>query len=421
MSFLTDLFEGNFGNLGTDITDAPQSFVNDISSEEPYLIGAGALGAGLLAPELLGGLGALGAADGAAAGAGAAAAPADLTAANSIFGAFDPASLAADAADGAGTAASTAADLSASAGTLPEADLAASAAGDGALPGSAMALQEPAAAPTLDQYLADPTLAYSDGATSPNLAGYDPTSDTYAGTTTPTAAGPAASAAPTAGAGGTPSYVNPSVSSAAWTPNAQTGLSSLNQQFGTFNPSGGGILGSLTGGIGGTNISPLTAGIAAAPLALALARGEAQLPSSAQQAQANAAVLSQYGQNNINGQLNAGQLATLQTMQQNLTTQWAQTLYNMGVTDPSKDTRWPQIQAMIDTQVTQQTATMIQNNITNALNALGAAGTQLNAIAQMQMTADQNFTNTLVNATKALGLLAGTNFTGTKTTTVTTS
>jgi len=60
MSFLTDLFEGNFGNLGTDLSHAPSSFANHPLewAETAGALAAGGLGIGALA----GGLGGLGAA-----------------------------------------------------------------------------------------------------------------------------------------------------------------------------------------------------------------------------------------------------------------------------------------------------------------------------------------------------------------------
>lgn len=67
MSFFSDLFEGNFNKLGTDITHAPESLAKHPSELYETLGGAAALATGGLA---LGGLGALGGAEGAAAGAG---------------------------------------------------------------------------------------------------------------------------------------------------------------------------------------------------------------------------------------------------------------------------------------------------------------------------------------------------------------
>jgi hypothetical protein len=139
--------------------------------------------------------------------------------------------------------------------------------------------------------------------------------------------------------------------------------------------------------------------------------GEQQLPSAATASQNQALQLQQLGLTNLAqaqaGQLNAGQTAQLATLKQDRTNQWLQTLYNQGVVDPTKDTRWPQIQAVIDREVTAATATMIQQNITNALAETGQASATLNQIAQLQMQSDQNFTNNLINATKALGLAAG--------------
>ena len=57
MSFFSDLFEGNFSNLGTDVTHAPESLANNPTELEETLGGVAALATGGLA---LGGLGAPG-------------------------------------------------------------------------------------------------------------------------------------------------------------------------------------------------------------------------------------------------------------------------------------------------------------------------------------------------------------------------
>jgi hypothetical protein len=153
--------------------------------------------------------------------------------------------------------------------------------------------------------------------------------------------------------------------------------------------------------------------LGAAPLALTLGMGQPGIPPQAQALQGQALALQQTGLQQLSqanaGILNAGQTATLAKMQTDLTNQWRQTLFNQDVTDPTKDTRWPQIEGLIDAQVTQQTATLIQQNITNALAETGQASQALLSIAQMQMQADQNFTNNLIGATKSLGLVAGLN------------
>jgi len=75
MSFLSDVFSGNFGNLGNDLSpsnifsDTASSFQNQPGWAQGLEIGGTALlGGALLAPALAGGAGALGAADAAAGG-----------------------------------------------------------------------------------------------------------------------------------------------------------------------------------------------------------------------------------------------------------------------------------------------------------------------------------------------------------------
>jgi hypothetical protein len=164
----------------------------------------------------------------------------------------------------------------------------------------------------------------------------------------------------------------------------------------------------FTDQVSGFLSSPYTriaAGVA--PLALALGMGQPSLGSAGQAAEANANALAAYGQQQLalgtSGTLTTAQSAVIGKMQSDLKNQWLQTLANQGVQDPTKDARWPQILATIDTQVTAATQTMLQQTIQNGLTALGQGGSQLAAISAQQMQADQNFTNTLVNATKALG------------------
>src|ERR1700719_1531734 len=73
MSLLTDALEGNWGNLGTDIVDAPSSLINHPSELIDVGLGAAAgIGGAFLLPEIAAG-GALGGAVDAAAGGGLAA------------------------------------------------------------------------------------------------------------------------------------------------------------------------------------------------------------------------------------------------------------------------------------------------------------------------------------------------------------
>src|ERR1700730_1692898 len=68
MSFLSDLFEGNFGSLGTDLTHAPSSFVNHPSEILDVGLGAAAIAAPFAIPEIGAGLGIGGGIDAAAGG-----------------------------------------------------------------------------------------------------------------------------------------------------------------------------------------------------------------------------------------------------------------------------------------------------------------------------------------------------------------
>jgi hypothetical protein len=394
MSFFSDLFEGNFSNLGTDITHAPSSLAAHPDQLAETLGGAALLtGGALLGPDLIAGLGA-GAADvgaGAAADAGAGtlatdlgiadigvadagAGAADLTAANAAFGAFDPTAFAAQTADlglgvGGDVLSAGAGDF-ASLGPQVTADLPSGASVDaGADLGAGSA-----------DLSAPPTEALPPGA---------PANAAASTVATPTGAG-----ATTTPAGMAPTDAELSGGITGTTPAA----------------AGGGGISSLVQGAGGWgNIAKW--GLAGVPLALTLGMGEQQLPSSAQALQAQALQMQQTGLTNLAqaqaGVLNAGQTSQLAQMRQDQTNSWKQTLFNQGVTDVTKDARWPQIEAAIDANVTTATANLIQQNITNALAETGQASSALTSIAQMQMTADQNFTNNLIGATKSLGLAAG--------------
>src|SRR6266699_2181992 len=335
MSFFSDLFEGNWGNLGTDITHAPSSFANHPEEWAEVAGGAALIAAPWLIPEI---------------GAG-------------LAGAFG------------------AADLGALAG--------------GELAGAEFAGDALAFAPEfteggagLSEWLAAPDAAFGGGAAD-TLALQAP--EAAAAPDAAAAAGPAESGLTTLPAG------TPSVNAAT----TATGIGPGTGGVAAPAVSGGTVAGAdggLTGALSGALKSPWTKlALGLAPLGLALGRGQPSLPPQAQSAAALAA------NPGAAGTLNPAQTAAIGEMRNDLTNQWRQTLYNQGIQDPSKDTRWPQIEATIDRQVTAATQTMIQNNIALALQG----NAQLISIAQMQMQADQNFTNTLVNATKALGTMVG--------------
>ncbi len=343
MSFLSDLFEGNFGNLGNDISHTFSSLASH-PDQLAETIGAGALiAAPFVVPEI-----------GAAIGIGAGA----------------------DAALGADTA------LAADAGLT--ADAAAGGLGADALAFAPATVDALSISPALGGDVLPFASAAENAAlpeTSTLATGSIDLGDTAA--TDAAAAGPQ----PSILSQGDP--LDPSNP-------ANFGNSGKMAAGETAESAGGG---GFTQTLKDTLASPYTRlGLAAAPLALTLARGESSLPPQTGPAMANATALAQQGPN-----LNSAQTATIAQMRQDLINQYKQVLFNQGVQDPSKDTRWPQMLSQIDSQVTAATQTMIQQNITNSL----AGDQQLLQIAQMQMTADQNFTNTLMNATKALGTAAG--------------
>jgi hypothetical protein len=380
MSFLTDLFEGQFGNLGTDLSHAPSSFAAHPQEQLEVGLGAAAVAAPFLLPEIGGALGAGAGAD-VALGADAAAGGFDIAGAG--LGAdvlADPAiaGLAGEAGAGAADAGILAGDVLGGGATSFAPDVLSADAG------------------SLSSFLSDPAAATSGidtGAGGQDLAAL-------------AAPDPAATAtAPPPAPGTTPGGF---ASTDAELSGGTTGTAPASSAA----PSGGTGGGGLTSGLGSVMSSPWTKlGLGLAPLALTLGMGEAGLTPQAQQAAGGATQLQQFGQQQLAdaqaGRLNAGQTAVLGQMRQDLTNQWKQVFFNMGVQDPTKDTRWAQALADIDQKVTAQTATVIQQMITNGLQASGQASQTLIAVANQQIQSDTNFTNNLIGATKALGTIAG--------------
>ena len=382
MSFFSDLIEGNWGSLGTDITHAASSFAAHPQEQLEVGLGAAAIAAPFILPEIGAGLGFGGAVD-AAAGGGLAA---DLGIGD--IGAAASADVLGSTAADFGFLGGGGADVLAAGG-----DTALGFGADTALTGDT----------GLSSFLADPSL------------GADAT--TTASFTDPTAAaagsGDVGFTSSPAGTAATPTAATPNSAFSALTQGSGIGGDVTNSpeiaQY-ADNPSFG--VPTLTDKLGGALNSPWTRlAVGAAPLALALGMGQQQLPTSAQQLQGQATALSQQGQADLAsaraGNLNAGQTAVIGQTRNDLTNAWRQTLFNQGVQDPTKDARWPQILNDIDSKVTAQTAQLIQQNITNALAETGQASAALTSIANMQFQADQNFTNSLINATKSLGLAAG--------------
>ena len=394
MSFLSDFFSGDFGNLGNDLAHAPSSFAAHPQEQIEAGLAATAIAAPFVLPEIGAGLG-IGAGIDAAAGGGLAA---DLGIGD-IGAATGAAELGTAGADVAG---STAADFGFLGGA--GADVLAGG-GEGALGfGADTALS--GGDTGLSSFLADPSGAGTFGAGAPDLTSTTGgITGTDAGFASPAASGDVGVAPTGAGASATPGGF---ASTDAELAGATTGTAPAATLAAPSAAGGGGV----TGALGSALSSPWTKlALGAAPLALALGMGQQQLPSSAQQLQGQAAALSQQGQTDLAqaraGKVNAGQTAVLAQTRNDLTNAWRQTLFNQGVQDPTKDARWPQIVADIDSKVTAQTAQMLQQNITNALAETGQASAALTSIANMQFQADANFTNSLINATKSLGLAAG--------------
>ena len=405
MSFFSDLFEGKFGNLGRDITHAPSSLIAHPAELAATLGGAALIAAPFIAPEIAG----LG---GAAAGAG------DIGA-GALAGDIGAGTLATDLGIGdIGTAA--AADLGTSAfteGAIAGGDVLA--AGAPAVASDALAFA-PEVAPeavglgsdTFGSVSSDVLSGAAGGDVLTGPGDFVPSTLDTAATTGDTAGattGFAAQTSPTTGVataapGATPSgfAATDAELSGATTGTAPTATTT------TAAPA----TPSLTDKLGGVLNSPWTRlGAGLAPLGLALARGEPKLPPQAQQAQGLAGQVGAFGSQQLAagqaGTLNPGQQALINNMRNDLTNKWRQTLFNQGVQDPSKDSRWPQIEAQIDAQVTQQTQTMIQQTIQNGLQATGQASGVLTNIANTQMASDNQFTTNLVNATKSLGTAVG--------------
>ncbi len=388
MSFLTDLFEGNFDNLGTDISHAPSSLAAHPDEIAELAGGAALVAAPFLLPEIGAALGVGGLAEGAIDVGGAALASegglaADLGIAD-IGAAAEGATGATLAGESAPFLAADTLDFGGALGAAGE--FGSLEAGTGGEFGSM--LPESSSLASL----------------SSDASGFNIPGETFVqpgDVVTP--AGATVSDVP-AGAGAAPSAdLNVTQAADPW-----AGIRGVNDMTGVAAAKDTGI----TGMLGDALSSPwtkLAAGVA--PLALTLGMGQQQLPAGAQALQNQALQMQQSGLTDLSnarqGILNQGQTAQLAKLRQDSTNRWRQTLFNQGVQDPSKDARWPYIADAIDQEVTVATGQMIQQNITNALAETGQAAQALTAIAQMQMKADSDFTNALIGATKSLGLAAG--------------
>ena len=457
MSFLTDLFEGNFGNLGTDITNAPSSLAAH-PDQLAETIGAGALvAAPFVLPGLLGGEAAFAGGDALAAGGGAAGLT--DTAALSTAG-TDLAGLGTEAGLGgtdfaAGLGASelsvpTAVEMAAAApgtdlGTI--ASVAESAPGMGfTTPVSASLPGGVAVSPTgaldigsqdvlanasgdlLDQAGAG-SVGASDFPGGLESSGIPSQATSLPGTTGLDVGGQAA--APELPPAQTISNV-PQPGSAAVAPEEQIPAATAQT------PAPGGAAASPSAPAAPTSNAPAVnapavaakdssffgnafskpgwgwnaaaLGLGAAPLALALGQGESPLPAQANQLQALANTTQGAAgpalQSVATNTPTVTQAAQLAQQQNQLTTQWKQALMNQGVQNPTADTRWPQIQAYIGQQMNIATQQMINTNIQTAMGFTGQTSQSLTSLMNAQIAQDTAYTNAISNASRGLASVA---------------
>jgi hypothetical protein len=205
----------------------------------------------------------------------------------------------------------------------------------------------------------------------------------------------------------------PADSGEPWIGSGQDAVNAPTSGFASATSPSGGAAPAAAASKGGGGFNWMQGGmlaLGAAPLALTLARGEAQLPPQAGQLAANNQNLSNFANQELASvsanQLTTGQAAQIAQQTQTLQNQWRQALFNQGVQDPSKDSRWPQIQAQIAQTETAASQAMIQTNLNAALGASGLASQNLIALANMQIQQDTAFSNAIAEATKALGIVA---------------
>lgn len=404
MSFLTDLFEGNFGNLGTDISHAPSSLAAHPTEIAELaggialpLLGLGAAGA-FGGADALGGLFAGGdalAGGDAAAALDAAATEGGPAAVADVLGSATPEELAAAAPDLAGADATlgglgTVVGDSADTQTVADAFVAQDALdlSSGGAPGAvvdAASSISPADAPVAAPIASDAQ------AGSDVVAALDPN------------AAEASAVAPDAAAGAITPAAAPAAAPAA---------------------SGGG----LGATIGNALNSPITKaaelGLPLGFLAYNAIKGPNPIPGQAQQAVNNASVAAGnvplFNQSAAQDltlanqyQVTPGMQADLDTQKQNAYNQLYQQLANQGISNPSQSSQWIQGKQQIDQQIEVVKGKMVQQLVQQAVSTQGAATSATSAAdatlmqaAQLQVQQDQNFQNAISSALQSFGMVA---------------
>ena len=397
MSFLTDLFEGNFGNLGTDITHAPSSLAAH-PTEIAELLGAAALPFGLAAGADLLGLGAGTLADvGTSGGLEGLAATEGAPAVADALSTVDPAILAS--APELGGAEASLADIGGAVGAgevpaLADAFTAEQSLGlpEGGLPG--MILNPSAGS---GEAIPFASAAADLGGTSPEALqalGYagdagDLGGETLLPATTTDAGGASVPAIPT-----------------------------------SAGSAGGGIAST----VGNVLNSPITRaaelGLPLGMIGYNLLRGPPPLPSTATQAvgnvqglTANVPALNQTVQQDLAAgnayQLTPGMAASLETWRQNQYNALYQQLANSGIANPTQSSQWVQGRNQIDQQAEAQRGQMVQQLLATAFQAqtaatgvTSAANNTLLQAAQLQISQDNAFQQSISSALQSFGLMA---------------
>lgn len=405
MSFLTDLFEGNFSNLGTDISHAPSSLAAHPTEIAELaggialpLLGLGAAGA-FGGADALGGLFAGGdalAGGDAAAALDAAATEGGPAAVSDVLASATPEELAAAAPDLAGADATlgglgTVVGDSADAQAVADAYVAQDALGlsSGGAPGAVV--DAAAAASGADVAPVAAPIASDAQAGSDVIAALDPN------------AAEASAVAPDAAAGAITPAAAPAAAPAA---------------------SGGG----LGATIGNALNSPITKaaelGLPLGFLAYNAIKGPNPIPGQAQQAVNNASVaagnvplFNQSAAQDLSlanqYQVTPGMQADLDTQKQNAYNQLYQQLANQGISNPSQSSQWIQGKQQIDQQIEVVKGKMVQQLVQQAVSTQGAATSATSAAdatlmqaAQLQVHQDQAFQNSISSALQSFGMVA---------------
>jgi hypothetical protein len=108
------------------------------------------------------------------------------------------------------------------------------------------------------------------------------------------------------------------------------------------------------------------------------------------------------------GTLTAPQQASIDEWVQGQQNQLLQQIANSGVQNPTQDSRFVSGMAQIQQQALAQKQAILQQDITNAFSAAGAAGQNLGTVANSQVQNDTAYQQALAAAMAALGGTAGT-------------